>query len=105
MKINNINVILGVNFNTDYNLSEVYRNNKDPNILQPLEWLRSEEGQEYISLAYDDISDLVRVLNSIHPVCYVRSRYIWLGYLKHCTGNLDSAIALELTNFEPDGAA
>lgn len=102
MKISNTSITLGVNFGIDYNLTEVYRNNSNPAILPPVEWFNTW-GIKYLrSFPDKEPTKMLRVLNSIHPVIYVRSRYLWLLYLQHCMGDLDSAIDAELRVVQND---
>lgn len=98
MKINNLHITLGVNYNIDYNLSEVYRSNQDSDTLTPIEWLQSELVQGVINSIYDDLKSIVRVNSHIHQVIYVRSRLLWLMYLNHCLGDIHDQIQTELSS-------
>ena len=105
MNIKGLHVTLGVNYNIDYNLSEVYRNNPNREVLEPVEWLQHQTPQATIKVVYGDLNGIIRTPSSLHPVIYVRSRLLWLMYLDHCLGNINQQIQDELDYLLPDGAA
>lgn len=105
MNINGLHITLGVNYNTDYNLSEVYRNNQNPAILPPVDWIQNIIPETINAICGGDLKGIVRSNNSIHPVIYVRSRLLWLMYLDYCLGDIDEQIQNELADLFPDGVA
>lgn len=96
MNIKGLDVTLGVNYNIDYNLSEVYRSKSSDDALAPIEWLQSESVQEVVNDVYSNFKSIVRVNSHIYQVIYVRSRLLWLMYLNHCLGDIHDQIQSEI---------
>ncbi|MCC2624243.1 MAG: hypothetical protein K0R14_116 [Burkholderiales bacterium] len=107
--INGIKVTLGCDPNNLFNLSilgrlKPYQTNKhgyfdvSKPVYDPLSWIKSHTGQEYITKQCGKTEDIIFASSFQHPdkppvTIYTRSFYLWLGYLKHCIGNIDDAIS------------
>ena len=112
--INGVTLTLGYDPHNYFNLSilakqRLYQTDargyydKNKPILDPLEWIKSEAGQKHISQIYNNskgafFASHYQDTEKAPTTIYTRSFYIWLGYLKHCIGNIDTAISAELEN-------
>ncbi|MCC2624525.1 MAG: hypothetical protein K0R14_398 [Burkholderiales bacterium] len=112
--IDGVRVTLGCDPNNLFNLSQLgrlkpYQTDKYGNydksrpILQPLEWIRSDSGQSFIHKCCNNSEDILftsgyQYIVKSPATIYTRSYYLWLGYLKHCIDDIDTAINAELAN-------
>ncbi|MCC2626350.1 MAG: hypothetical protein K0R14_2223 [Burkholderiales bacterium] len=65
-------------------------------VLDPLEWINSFEGKKHIHRIHPDTKNTIYMGNDLTMTIYTNSYYVWLGYLKHCIGDIDTAISAEL---------
>ncbi len=110
--INGVRLTLGYDPHNYFNLSILGKQrpyqtdvrgyyDKSKPVLDPLDWIKSDAGSQYIAKMSGNIEDAIFASGyqhiSKHPATiYTRNFYIWLGYLKHCTGDIDTAINAEL---------
>ena len=107
--IHDVNLTIGADIHHHYNLnilkrythkiaSNGYYDKKLP-ILEPLDWIKSDEGKQHICKVYPVTNNIIRLFGH-HPLSvYTTSFYVWLGYLKHCIGDIDTAIKVELVTY------
>lgn len=74
-----------------------YFNKRKP-VLDPLDWIKSDSGQKHIRQIYAKTESVIHLACHCPLILYTSSYYVWLGYLKHCIGNIDAAISAELAN-------
>jgi hypothetical protein len=111
--IHNVKVTLGYNPHNYFNLSilgnlrafQVKKNgyyNKSKPILSPLKWVKSIDGQSYISKTCNSSENTIFAshyhTDNYPAIIYTRSFFVWIGYLKHSLGNIDTALSAELNN-------
>jgi|SRR6185437_3161101 len=112
--INGVKLTLGFDPNNHFNLSilrdqRAYQTDargyydKSQPVLDPLEWLKSEVGQKYIAKTCSNSEIIIFASKYQHSdrypaTIYTKSFYVWLGYLKHCIGDIDTALSAELAN-------
>lgn len=104
--IKGVKLSYGISISRDYNLSILNHTsylvkatgyyNKNKPILEVLDWIKSTEGHEHIRKLYSKTENVIYLANRKPLIIYTSSRYVWLGYLKHCIGNIDAAIKAEL---------
>jgi|SRR6185437_11793270 len=110
--INGIRLTLGYDPHNYFNLSILGKQrsyqtdilgcyDKSKPVLDPLEWIKSDAGNKHIANIRGNIEDEIFASGyqheNTHPATiYTRNYYLWLGYLKHCIGDIDTAIKAEL---------
>jgi|GEM_PF-1375191 len=110
--INGIRLTLGYDPHNYFNLSILRKQrpyqtdargyyNKSKPVFDPLDWIKSDVGTKHIANIPSKIEDEIFASGyqhiSRHPITiYTRNFYIWLGYLKHCIGDIETAINTEL---------
>jgi hypothetical protein len=104
--INSVRLTFGNQCHPKYNLSNLkrwpyqvepdgyYRNQKP--VLEPLEWVKSLEGKKHIHQVHSDTGNTIYLGTELPMTIYTNSYYVWLGYLKHCIGDIETAISAEL---------
>lgn len=71
-----------------------YKNQKP--VLEPLEWIKSLEGKKHIHQIHANTESTIYLGAELPMTIYTNSYYVWLGYLRHCIGDIDTAISAEL---------
>jgi|SRR6185437_529357 len=110
--INGVRVTLGCNPHNYFNLSLLGKQrpyqtdargyyNKSKQVFDPLDWIKSDIGNKYIANIPGKIEDEIfasscQYDNKPTVTIYTRNFYLWLEYLKHCIGDIDTAIKAEL---------
>jgi len=67
-------------------------------VLDPLDWIKSFEGKKHIRQIHSDTESIIYLATEMPITICTNSLYIWLGYLKHCIGDIDTAMCAELAN-------